>query len=147
MLDFSRTRLGLGIRVVPMPVDVAALVDDELEQLRVAHGTQRVALDVTGDTRALCDGRRRQQMLGNPVGNAIRYGEPMAAVRVAVTGEDRKLVIAIRNRGAAIPLSVLCRVFEPLERDPAQKRRPAHRTASVGDSTPQEKLHALTAAK
>ena len=34
MLDFSSTELGLGIRVAPVPVDVAALVDDELEQLR-----------------------------------------------------------------------------------------------------------------
>jgi len=49
--------------VAPAPVDVAALVADELEQLRVAHGTRRLELDVTGDTGALCDGRRIQQML------------------------------------------------------------------------------------
>jgi len=123
MLDFSRTKLGLGIRVAPVPVDVAALVDDELEQLRVAHGTQRVQLDVTGDTRALFDGRRIQQMLGNLVGNAIKYGDPTAVVRVAVTGGDAELSIAVRNRGAAIPPSVLCRVFEPLERGPGAEAR------------------------
>jgi signal transduction histidine kinase len=132
MLDFSRTRLGLGIRVAPVPVDVAALVDDELEQLRVAHGTQRVKLDVAGDTRALCDGRRLQQMLGNLVGNALKYGEPTATVRVAVTGDDRMIYIAVGNRGPAIPPSVLCRAFEPLERGPGAETRDARDSLGLG---------------
>ena len=124
MLDFSRTKLGLGIRVAPAPVDVAELVGDELDLLRAVHGTHRVELDVTGDTGALCDGRRIQQMLGNLVGNAIKYGEPTAAVQVTVTGGDQDISIAVRNRGPAIPPSVLCRVFEPLERGPGAETRP-----------------------
>lgn len=124
ILDFSRTKLGLGIRVAPTPVDVAALVADELVQLRVAHGTQSVELDVTGDTGALCDARRIQQMLGNLVGNAIKYGDPAAAVQVTVTGGDREILIGVRNCGPAIPPSVLCRVFEPLERGPGAETRP-----------------------
>lgn len=124
MLDFSRTKLGLGIRVAPTPVDVAALVGDELDLLHAVHGTHRVKLDVTGDTGALCDGRRIQQMLGNLVGNAIKYGEPTAAVQVTVTGEEEAISIAVRNRGPAISPSVLSRVFEPLERGPGAETRP-----------------------
>lgn len=118
MVDFSLTRLGLGVRVAPAPVDVEALFDDELDQLRAAHRTQTVELEVTGDTGALWDGRRIQQMLGNLVGNAIRYGEPTAAVQVVVTGGDREISIEVRNRGPAIPPSALHRIFEPLERGP-----------------------------
>jgi signal transduction histidine kinase len=119
MLDFSRTKLGLGIRVSPACVDVADLVADELDQLRIAHGKHTIELDVTGDTWAPCDGRRIQQLLGNLVGNAIKYGEPTAAVHVVIIGGDREISIAVGNRGPAIPPSVLCRVFEPLERGPA----------------------------
>jgi signal transduction histidine kinase len=123
MLDFSRTKLGVGIRMVPAPVDAAVLVNDELDQLRAAHGAHTVELDVTGDTGALWDGRRIQQMLGNLVGNAIRYGEPTAAVQVTVTGGDREISIAVRNRGPAIPPSALYRIFEPLERGPGAHSR------------------------
>jgi len=49
MLDFSRTRLGLGIRVTPTPVVVATLVEDELDQLRFAHEVQ--ALEPGGQGR------------------------------------------------------------------------------------------------
>jgi signal transduction histidine kinase len=118
MVDFSRTKLGLGIRVAPAPVDAAALVDDELDQLRAAYGTHTVELDVTGDTSALWDGRRIQQMLGNLVGNAIKYGEPATCVRVAVVGGDRDISIKVRNSGPAIPLYALSLIFEPLERGP-----------------------------
>jgi signal transduction histidine kinase len=124
MLDFSRTKLGLGIRVAPAPADLAALVADELDQLRVAHAGRTVELEIVGDTGAMCDGRRIQQMLGNLVGNAFKYGEPTGAVRVLVTGSEGDVSIEVTNRGPAIPTSALQRIFEPLERGPGAESRP-----------------------
>jgi signal transduction histidine kinase len=97
------------------------------------HGTQAVELEVAGDARALCDGRRIQQMLGNLVSNAIKYGEPTDAVHVVVTGGEQEISIEVRNRGPAIPSSVLCRIFEPLERGPgAQSRDSAREGLGLG---------------
>jgi signal transduction histidine kinase len=123
MLDFNRTKLGLGIRVIPAPAVVATLIEDELDQLGAAHGAQKLELEITGDTRANCDGRRIQQMVGNLVGNAIKYGEPTAAVRVVVMATDLGMSIEVRNRGPAIPPAALHRIFEPLERGPGTGSR------------------------
>lgn len=131
MLDFNRTKLGLGIRITPAPVAIATLVEEELDQLRAAHGAQKVELEITGDTRANCDGRRIQQMVGNLVGNAIKYGEPTAPVRVVVLATDVDISIEVRNRGPAIPPSALYRIFEPLERGPGTGGR-AESTDSLG---------------
>ncbi|OWJ60032.1 hypothetical protein BWU74_12370 [Paraburkholderia caledonica] len=46
------------------------------------------------------------------------------SVQVTVTGGDREISIAVRNRGPAIPPTFLCRVFEPLERGPGAETRP-----------------------
>ncbi|CAM2158251.1 histidine kinase (plasmid) [Pararobbsia alpina] len=116
MLDFSRTQLGVGIRVSPVSANVGALVDEELDQLRAVHGPERIQLSVEGDTQASCDVRRLQQMLANLVGNAIKYGDPSAAVEVCVAGRDGDVSIEVTNRGPAIAPSALRRIFEPLER-------------------------------
>jgi signal transduction histidine kinase len=133
MLDFSRTKLGLGIRVAVAPVDLGVLVADELDQLRAAHAGQAVELEIAGDTRTACDGRRVQQMLGNLVGNAFKYGEPTVAVRVRVTGCGEEVSIEVINHGPAIPPSALHRIFEPLERGPGTEGNAgAHDSLGLG---------------
>ncbi|NML96640.1 HAMP domain-containing histidine kinase [Paraburkholderia sp. RP-4-7] len=116
MLDFNRTRLGLGINIAPTDADLETLLADELDQLRAAHPDRRVDLDVEGDCRGVWDGRRLQQLLGNLVLNAIKYGASDAPVRVVVTGEERDVRFEVRNHGAAIERMTLERIFDPLQR-------------------------------
>ena len=116
MLDFNRTRLGLGISISPTDADLEKLFADELDQLRAAHPDRRVDLDAGGDCRGVWDGRRLQQLLGNLVLNAIKYGAPDAPVRVVVTGEERNVRFEVRNQGPAIDRMTLHRIFDPLQR-------------------------------
>jgi signal transduction histidine kinase len=116
MLDFNRTNLGLGINIVPTDVDLANLLADELDQLRAAHPERRVELEVVGDAQGVWDGRRLQQLLGNLVTNAIKYGASDAPVRVVMTCEETDVSFEVRNRGPAIEGSSLDRIFDPLQR-------------------------------
>ncbi|MFL9884053.1 sensor histidine kinase [Paraburkholderia agricolaris] len=121
MLDFNRTRLGLGINIVSTDGDLEKLLADELDQLRAAHPACQIDLEVKGDCRGVWDGRRLQQLLGNLVLNAIKYGAPDAPVRVVMTGEEQNVRFEVRNQGPAIDQTTLQRIFDPLQRGLNQK--------------------------
>jgi signal transduction histidine kinase len=121
LVDFNRTKLGLGIHISPADSDLAALFADELEQLRGAHPRYQLELKVVGDSRGHWDGLRLQQVLRNLVTNAIKYGASGAPVRVALTGEEADVRFEVANRGPAIEQSALDQIFDPLERGPAER--------------------------
>lgn len=120
LVDFNRTKLGLGVNVVPSDLDLAAVVADELEQLRGAHPDRQIELTATGDNRGRWDGPRLQQLLRNLVSNAIRYGSPDTPVRVALRGEEADVRLEVTNSGPTIDPSALGQIFDPLKRGPAQ---------------------------
>jgi hypothetical protein len=123
LVEFNRTKLGLGICVTPTEVDVGKLFAHELAQLRAAHPQHRVDLEVIGDCRGLWDGMRLQQLLGNLVVNAIKYGAADAPVRVQVTGREDDLLFEVRNSGPAIDQSTLGEIFDPLKRGLTSTRK------------------------
>jgi signal transduction histidine kinase len=119
LVDFNRTKLGLGVKIVPSDIDLAAVVTDELEQLRGAHPSRRIELAASGDCRGRWDGARLQQLVRNLVSNAIQYGSPDTAVRVALRGEEAEVRADVTNSGPTMDPSTLSHLFEPLERGSA----------------------------
>lgn len=126
LLDFGRTRLGLGIRVAPHELRLDALLAAELDQLRPVYPTRALALHCDGDCQGRWDGVRLQQMVENLVVNAIKYGDGDAPVDVSVRGEPGQVVIEVRNAGPTIEADVLESFFDPLRRgvglDEAQRK-------------------------
>lgn len=118
LVDFNRTSLGLGFKVVPADIDLAAEVADELEQLRGAYHDRQIELATTGDCRGYWDAGRLKQLLRNLVSNAIKYGSPDAPIRVALIGEDAEVRLEVTNSGPAIDSSVRTLMFDPLSRGP-----------------------------
>jgi signal transduction histidine kinase len=121
LLDFSRTNLGVGIKVVPSDIDLAVPVADESDQLRGAHPHRRIELTVTGDCRGQWDGLKLQQSLRNLVSNAIQYGAPDTPVRVALRGEEAEIRLEVTNSGPPIDPSALSEIFDPLKRGVAPR--------------------------
>ena len=131
LLDFNRTRFGLGINVDPTETDLAIVFADEVQQLRAAHPEARIDLSTTGEVRGIWDELRLGQLLNNLVGNALKYGNPDAPVRIAVDGRATEVVFEVRNQGPRIAPPFLSQIFDPLKRGTEQKASSA-RDGSLG---------------
>jgi signal transduction histidine kinase len=116
LVDFNRTKLGLGLKVSVSYVDMAEVIGNEVEQLRGAYPNRQIEMTVSGDTRGRWDGARVQQLVRNLVSNAIKYGYPDTPVRLALRGDETEVRLKVTNNGPAIDQSVLARIFDPLER-------------------------------
>ncbi|MGU7813309.1 ATP-binding protein [Burkholderia sp. AW49-1] len=123
LCDFNRTRLGLGINVVPGNIDLAHVVANVVDELQTVHPDREIKIDVNGDLRGDWDGQRLQQLLSNLVSNAIKYGAPDTLVRVAATSDDTEVHIEVGNSGAAIDPLTLDRIFDPLQRGADRSER------------------------
>ena len=116
LCDFNRTRLGLGINVIPKRVNLTDVLAEELEELRAIHPDRQIELHVAGDLQGVWDGQRLQQLRGNLVLNALKYGAQDAPVRVMVTCDATHIRINVSNRGPAIERATLARIVDPLMR-------------------------------
>lgn len=124
LVDFNRTQLGLGIAVNPSKVDLAHLIEDEVDQLRASNSGREIDLTTSGNTSGVWDGPRLQQVISNLVSNALKFGMPDSRVRVAVNGDAGDLRMEVSNSGPAIEQSALNWIFEPLKRGVVSDRNP-----------------------
>ncbi|KWU27915.1 MULTISPECIES: sensor histidine kinase [Burkholderia] len=132
LCDFNRTQLGLGINVVPRPIDLAHVLVNVVDELRAGHPDREITVDMRGDLRGEWDDQRMQQLLSNLVSNAVKYGARDTPVRVvaATTGAD--VVVEVGNSGPAIDPRTLDRIFDPLERGEADRSRRTGDDAGLG---------------
>jgi signal transduction histidine kinase len=116
LLDFNRTKLGLGITISPATVDLAEAFSAELEQLRAANPGRSIELEVGSDVRGVWDINRLNQLLGNLVVNALKYGASGSPVKIVLNGLAVEVKFSVHNRGPKIEQSALAQIFEPLKR-------------------------------
>ena len=121
LTDFNRTRLGLGISVDRSDIDLAEVFEDQLQQIRTAHATRRIDLQIKGDLRGSWDPGRVHQVLGNLVLNALRYGSADGEVRIELSGLESEVMFSVGNEGPIMSDAPLARMFEPLKRGTAQQ--------------------------
>jgi signal transduction histidine kinase len=123
LLDYNRTKLGLGINITVTETDLGKLFSDEVEQHRTVHPSCKLKLTVDGDVTGQWDGRRLQQVLRNLLSNALAYGTAGEPISVKVHGNGSGVQIEVANCGPVIdPATAEC-LFDPLKRGTAGHNR------------------------
>jgi signal transduction histidine kinase len=127
LVDYNRSRLGLGINITPGPADLSSAFALELEQLRGADPSRRLELEATGDTSGHWDAMRLRQLLGNLTLNALKYGAADSAVRIVLRGEADEVRVEVHNAGPPLDPATIEELFNPLKRGtPGEQHEEGH---------------------
>jgi len=93
-------------------LDPAQLVHETLEHVRHLTPHCRVTVSAEGDLLPVyVDRGRFEQILGNLVNNAVKYGDRKSGIGVRLTQTGDEVTFGVVNHGQAIPSDDLSRIF------------------------------------
>jgi signal transduction histidine kinase len=114
LLDVAAIEAG-RLHVQATADDLSRVLHDAAESFRVAAGTKDIALEVDEAPRpvmAMFDHDRVIQVLGNLVGNAIKFTPAGGRITVALREAGDEVQITVADTGVGIAADKLERVFE-----------------------------------
>jgi len=118
LLDMGR-RDNAAFAVEQRVLDAAAAVQDSLLAVSTQAAQAQVTLRFTPPApplSLLADPQRLQQCLVNLLANAIKYNRLSGCVEVAVSAEDMRVCIAVRDEGNGMNAEQLAQLFQPFHR-------------------------------
>ena len=116
LLDFTQARIGGGIPVQRVLMDLHTLAKNIVDELRTAHLERAIQLEQSGDGCGEWDSDRVAQVLTNLVRNAIQNSPRETPVRVELCGLEDSLIMKVHNQGTPISPETGAVLFEPMRR-------------------------------
>ncbi|WP_322403182.1 ATP-binding protein [Massilia luteola] len=116
VLDMSRIDRGMGLGIDREPVDLAALVEDMVEEARLAYPTIVYDAHTLGPAFVLADGGRLGQVISNLLSNARHHGEPNQPIAIRLAPADGQAVLEVANAGSPIAPETEAALFNPFKR-------------------------------
>jgi chemotaxis family two-component system sensor kinase Cph1 len=126
VLDMSRLERGQDLGMHRKRVDLRAIVEDIVEEARVAYPTIEYELEATGPVWVLADADRLGQVISNLLSNARHHGDPDQPIHVHFGIGEHKAAVCVSNTGAPIPPDVEASLFNPFKR--GSMNNPRNRT-------------------
>jgi phosphoserine phosphatase RsbU/P len=116
LLDFTQARLGKGLSVRPVQVDLHEVVREAVAELAAAFPEHVIRHDAAGDGTWWADADRVTQAVGNLVANAVAYGAAGEPVVVRTHRKAQHFDVSVHNHGPAIPPELQPRLFDAMVR-------------------------------
>ena len=118
LLEYTRTRLGRGIEVVPVSADLATLCSDAFEEIQAAYPERAFVSSMPSTLATRLDVPRMRQVLTNLLSNAVQHGDPSSPISLTAAREGSEASFEVHNRGTPIPPDALQVIFDPLVQIP-----------------------------
>ncbi|MBB3945221.1 signal transduction histidine kinase [Rhizobium skierniewicense] len=116
VMDLARARLGGGISLKLFEDDLSTTLFHVVDELRVAHPSRMIDVNLDIPAPLLVDRFRIAQMLSNIVSNALTHGTDTGTVRIDGAVNNGELEISVSNCGKPISPDMLERLFQPFRR-------------------------------
>lgn len=112
LLDASRVEAG-GLKLVPVELDIDALVMDVIKKLQPQVKTHKILASVPRDLPLVyADEARIVQVLRNFLTNAVKYSPAGSTVRVSSRTTDAEVIITVTDQGSGIAPADQKNLFE-----------------------------------
>jgi signal transduction histidine kinase len=130
LLDVARVEAG-GLAVAPVMIDPEPMVREVVTSHEpiAEQKRQRLVCETRDPLPRICADRDRLvQVLGNLLGNAMKFTPERGVVHVEVGRRDSNVYFSVRDSGPGIPEADLKNVFTPYW----QAKKTAHMGAGLG---------------
>ena len=114
-----------AMKIERVPVAIAGLIHDAIAHLPDLVERCSLRVEPGADVQVSADPGRIEQVLGNLLENAAKYGDPGAKIEIDVARHDGGARVTVSSRGPGIPADRLSCVFDRFVRGPqARAERP-----------------------
>ncbi|MDE3192619.1 MAG: HAMP domain-containing histidine kinase [Chloroflexota bacterium] len=130
VLEVSRIRRG-RFELTPAPMDLAGVVREAVQRWSEAvaeEGRHRLELDAPATLTVTADQQRIEQVVGNLIGNAIKYSPHGGTVHVRLEERPQEAVLTVADGGIGLAEDELAQIG----REPFARGRRAHGFAGIG---------------
>jgi signal transduction histidine kinase len=122
ILDFARGRLGGGLTLTRSDMPLEPVLKQIIAELQAVHPGRAIGAEFDLAQPVVADSARIGQLFSNLVGNALTYGAKDKPGHVKATTNGR-FVLAVCNKGAAIPPATMARLFQPFARGDVRREQ------------------------
>ncbi len=129
VMDFARGRLGGGIALALVEIELEPVLAHVIEELRTARPGRLIESDFDLPQPVVCDAGRLSQLVSNLVANALTHGQSDGTVRVRAASSAGLFELSVSNGGIPIPPATLGKLFQPFTRD---EERPSQQGLGLG---------------